>query len=147
MTHTVEEIPFKPDNIKIRLRNLHMLYKKIDEIPEDVENPMLLARKVTLYNKAQGILGELFAQSVYDFGIAYANRKEQQGVYEMNYNGTAKDKEAWANQKIIEFRQKETKAEAEMRRWEKAYNSTEMIANAIKKELEVVHDDYKAGGR
>lgn len=143
----MEPIPFSQQGIQARIKRLGMIYQKINDIPEDVENPILLARKVRLYNEAQGIIGDLYSQSVYDHGIAYAHRKEQQGLYEMAYIGTAKDKEGYAEQRIVELRRAETRAEAEMRRWEKAYNHHEQLANAIKHELGVVQDDLRAGGR
>lgn len=144
MIHMTDEIPFTSDAVKKRLERLGLVYKKIDELPEDNPSPMDLARKVTLYNTAQGIIGDLFAQAVYDYGMAYNERKESQGMHEMNFYGTGKEKEAYAESQITELRRKETKAEAEMKRWEKAYNSTEMLANAIKYEQGVVFDDYKS---
>lgn len=147
VSHTTDEIPFNKDGVKDRLSRLGKIYKMINEIPEDTPNPIHLARKITLYNTAEGIIGELYAQSVYDHGIAYNNRKEQQGIAEMAFIGTGKEKEAYAEQQISNLRREETKAEAEMKRWEKAYNSTEMLANAIKHELGVIMDDLRAGGR
>lgn len=146
MEFYTETIPFGPGGIKSRLDRLRGIYKQINNIPEEAD-PALLARKVTLLNTAQGIIGELYAQSVYDSKNAYNERKEAQATYELNYKGTAKEKEAYSRMKVAELLKKEAEAEAELKRWEKAYNSHEMLANAIKYEVQIVFDDYKAGGR
>lgn len=145
--HTTDPLPFTESGIKDRIKRLSSIYKKINEIPDDPVIPAEVARKITLYNTAQGIIGEMYAQAVYEYGVAYNERKEQQGVHEMSFIGTIKDKEGYAETQIAHLRREEVRAEAEMKRWEKAYNSTEMLANAIKHELSVLFDDYKAGGR
>lgn len=144
---TTDPIPFTPNGIKERLARLGDIYKRINGLPQDVEDPALLARKVTLYNVAQGVIGEMYAQAVYDYNVAYNTRKERQAFYEDAFFGTIKDKENYAETKITAARREEARAEAEMKRWEKAYNSTEQLANAIKHELGVVFDDYRQGGR
>lgn len=146
MSHTTDSLPFVPAGIKDRLERLGKIYKTINALPDEPVAPADLARKITLYNTAQGIIGEMFAQAVYDHGMAYNERKEQQGFHEMAFHGTGKDKEAYAEQKVAPLRRVEVQAEAEMRRWEKAYNSTEMLANAIKHELGVLFNEYRVGG-
>lgn len=145
--HDTEDIPFTPEAVKRRLKRLDELYKRIDAIPEDNPGPGDLARKVTLYIEAQGVIGDLYSQAVYDYGIAYNARKEQQSTHEFMFLGTIKEKESYAEMKIADLRKTEARTEAAMKRWEKAYNNYEQMANAIKHELGVVFDDYKMGGR
>lgn len=147
MDFYAESLPFGDSGVTRRVDRIKKINKAIDSLPEVEASPSDLARKVTLLNTMQGVIGELYSQSVYDYGIAYNVRKEKQAAYERSYYGTIKEKEAYAEENIKEERKTEVRAESEMKRWEKAYNSTEMLANAIKHELSVLSDEMRAGGR
>ena len=147
MDFYAEALPFEYDGITRRVNRIKKINAAIDSLPEVEASPSDLARKVTLLNTMQGVIGELYSQAVYDYGIAYNMRKEKQAMYERSYYGTIKEKEAYAEENIKKERTAEVRAESEMKRWEKAYNSTEMLANAIKHELSVLSDEMRAGGR
>lgn len=140
-----ERFPESKNFINSRIERLNKVYRKINEINED-ESPHALAKKVTLYGVAQAIIGDLYAQSVYDAGVAYNNRKEAQAVAELSYFGTVKERECYGITAVADLKRLETKAEAERQRWEKAFYSTENLANAIKHELKVTFFDYGNGG-
>jgi hypothetical protein len=129
-----------------RVKRLNKVYEQINAL-DDV-TPHALAKKVTLYAVAQNIIGDLYAQAVYDAGLAYNNRKEAQAASELGYiGGTVKERECYGIVAVSDLKKLETKAEAERQRWEKAFYSTENLANAIKHELKVTFFDYGQGGK
>ncbi|MNR93681.1 hypothetical protein D3C72_247390 [compost metagenome] len=129
--------------------DLKSLYKRINEIPEDVDNPGDLARKITLYTMAQGIIGSLYAQSIYEHGHAKVVLKNKRLTLIESYPSgeTIKSKEARAEIDTFDLQEAEALARAIAKRWEAAYNQTEQLANALKKELEILNDELRAGGR
>jgi hypothetical protein len=140
-----EKFPTSGNFVKSRVENLNKVYMKINGMNK--EAPHDLAKMVTLYSVAQGIIGELYAQSVYDAKIAYNERKEAQAAAELGYQGTGKEKESYGTIATSELRKIEARAEAEKEKWEKAFHATENLSNALKHELKVVFYDYGNGGK
>lgn len=138
---------FTQEQLDKKKSQLNAIYKRINEIPEEVENPGDLARKITLYTHAQGIIGALYSQSIYEYGHAKVVLKNEKMKLQDSFVGTIKAKEAYAEVQTYDLQEKEVEARAISKRWEAAYNQTEQLANALKKELDILFEDFKAGGR
>lgn len=122
------------------IKRLDELYKQAESMNE--ENPSQLAKQIEIYAEILGIIGKFHAASAYDYGKAYADRKQIYGILLANTDGTQRDKEGVAEEGSYEARLEEAKAESEMIRWKNAFIATQELIQAKKKSLEVLLYEY-----
>lgn len=121
---------------------LKQIYAEADALSNEL--PAELSKKIFLYTQALGIIGRYHADAVRAHGSAYAERKRIYGESIVNGEGTAKDKEGYAEMQSYEARIFEAQAESEMWRWRNAYTSTQEVINALKLELKSLMQEYGA---
>lgn len=110
-----------------------------DELPHD------LAKKIELYSMVLMKVGRLHASAVFDYGKAYADRKNAWGLLITSTEGTAKDKEGNAEFGTHQARILEATAEQEVTRWKNAFIATQELINAMKKRLDLLRDEHNKG--
>ena len=115
---------------------LAQLYKRADQFNEDI--PADLAKKIVVYTRILQEIGMQIANHTYHYRNLEAERKRVYALAVKDAVGTGKDKEAAAEIQVIKHRQKEFKAERDLIKWQKAYDSTKELINALKKQLEVL---------
>lgn len=115
-------------------------YAEIKRLDDNV--PAQLARKIHLYSEALLLIGKLHASATYEYGAAYAKRKQAWGKAMAETQGTQAVKEGVAEITAAEYREAEAKAEAEMIEWKNAFSATEEIIQALKLELRVLMKEY-----
>lgn len=142
------DMPLTDEELRDYLTELNAIRKQINAISKEPKAPAELARKIVLYTDMQHVIGELYAQTVYDYSMAVLNRKNQQSWWFENSHGTDAAKKAIAEKETAKEVEAENKAKSNMKRWEMQYNNAEQKANALKKQNEVLFDDYRyRGGR
>jgi hypothetical protein len=123
---------------------LKRIYNEADALSHEI--PAELSKKITLYTRALLIVGRYHADAVRAHGKAYAERKRVWGETILSSSGTAKDKEGMAEKECYPYRVQEADAEGEMWTWRNAYNSTQEVINALKKELDTLMVEYGKTG-
>jgi hypothetical protein len=142
------DMPFSDNELQDYLREINGLRKMLAEMDGLPVSPAILARKIILLTEQQHAIGEIYAQMVYEHSVAYVERKNAFAMYRDAWNGTEKEKDAYAEEKTKDQRMFEAKCKSNMERWKMQYNNAEQRANAVKKHYEVIFDDYKQrGGR
>lgn len=141
------DMPLTDQEIKTYLQELNAIRKSIASVAAEPKNPADAARKIILYTDLQHVIGELYAQTVYDHSMAYIERKNAWAEARERAFGSEKDRDAIADKLTVKERTEEAKAKANMKRWEMQYNNAEQKANALKKQWEVIFNDFRATGR
>jgi hypothetical protein len=137
------DMPFADHELQAYLQEANAIRKALAGLNGAPETPDVLSRKIIFLTELQHVIGEIYAQMVYEHSIAYVDRKNAFAVYREAFNGTEKDKDAYAEEKTKEHRMHEARCKSNMKRWEMQYGNAEQRANAVKKHLEVVFDDYR----
>lgn len=120
---------------------LDEIYKEIDELNPEVLPD--LNKMIRLYSQAQMVIGFLDAQSLYEYGAAYAKRKLVQGDIKANFEGTGVEKEGHSEIQIYDLRIEESKAKAESRKWQNLFKSTDNLIIALRRDERTAIEEYK----
>jgi hypothetical protein len=120
------------------------LYKQASSLNEDF--PAQLMNKLSIYGQILEILGGLHAESVGQWKLAEANRRETLAtVYSLDPEGSNKDRENKAEMAAAQSRKEEARAEKDSTRWKNAYNSTSEQINIMKKRYDHLVNVAKGG--
>lgn len=123
---------------------LKQLYKQANVLNEEL--PSDLIKKLSIYGSILRITGKLHADSLKDWKLAEAKRKETIAtVYTYDPEGTVKDKEYKGEVAAIQFRKEEAIAEAECMRWRNAYTSCQEYIQILKMQIRDVQEVAKGG--
>lgn len=122
--------------------------KRLTQIYKEIEllNPDHLAdlnKMVRLYSQAQMIIGFLDADSLYEYGAAYAERKRKQAEIVQETDGTVAAKESLAETETHELRIKEAEAKSESRKWQNLFKSTDNLIIALRRDERTALEEYK----
>jgi hypothetical protein len=113
---------------------LKQLYAQANLLNEEL--PADLIKKLSIYGSILRITGKLHADSLKDWKLAEAKRKETIAtVYTYDPEGTVKDKEYKGEVAATQFRQEEAIAEAECMRWRNAYTSCQEYIQILKMQI------------
>lgn len=124
---------------------LTILYKKAAVCNEDL--PAELMNKLSLYGQILELIGGLHAESVGEWKMAEALRRETLAtVYSLDPEGSNKDRENKAEMAATQARRKEAETEKEATRWKNAYNSTNEQINIMKKRYDHLVNVFQKGG-
>lgn len=115
---------------------LDQLYKTASQFNEEI--PADLAKKIVIYTRILQEIGIYIARQNYHYRSLEAERKQIYASAILEAVGTGKEREAAAEIKITKHRKREFYAESELIKWNKAYDSTKELINALKKQLEVL---------
>jgi hypothetical protein len=114
--------------------HLKQLYNQANSLNEEL--PAELIKKLSLYGAILRITGKLHADSLKDWKLAEAKRKETIAtVYSLDPNGTSKEREMKGEMAATQFRQEEAVAEAECMRWRNAYTSCQEYIQILKMQI------------
>jgi hypothetical protein len=120
------------------------LYKRASGLNEDL--PAELMNKLSLYGQILEILGGLHSESVGQWKLAEAKRRETIAtVYSLDPQGSNKDREQKAEMAAKDARREEAEGEREATRWKNAYNSTSEQINIMKKRYDHLVNVAKGG--
>ena len=120
---------------------LTRLYNQINTLSDEI--PSEKSKKIYLLGQVLQLIGKAHAEAVREHGRAYAERKRIWGEAITSVEGTAKDKEGIAEVNAYDARIKEAEAEGDMWRWRNAFQATQELINAEKKDLEVLMKEYE----
>lgn len=118
-------------------------YADIKKMNDEI--PAQLARKIKLQSEAHLLIGKMHAAAAYEYGKAYAKRKQVWGMTIVESEGTMAMREGAAEVAAAPFREAEALAESEMIAWKNAFASTAEIINAMKMELRVLMGEMGGG--
>src|SRR5690625_2126899 len=124
-----------------RQKRLKEIYDEIDKL-----NPEILPdlnAMIRLYSQAQMLIGYMDADALYQYGKAYADRKQKQGDVKKNYPGTGVEKEGQSELEIYDLRLKEVEAHAESRKWNNLFKSTDNLIIALRRDERTALEEYK----
>lgn len=141
------DMPLTKEEINKYLHELNAIRRDIAKVAAEPKNPADASRKIILYTDMQFVVGELYAQTVYDHSMAYLARKNAYSEAFDQAHGTDAARKAIADRLTIKELADEAKAKANRERWAMQYNNAEQKANALKKQWEVIFNDFKATGR
>jgi hypothetical protein len=123
---------------------LKQLYTQANSLKEEL--PADLIKKLSIYGSILRITGKLHADSLKDWKLAEAKRKETIAtVYTYDPEGTVKDKEYKGEVAATQFRQEEAIAEAECMRWRNAYTSCQEYIQILKMQIRDTQELAKGG--
>lgn len=123
---------------------LKQLYKQANALNEEL--PAELIKKLSLYGAILRITGKLHADSLKEWKLAEAKRKETVAtVYSLDPNGTSKEREMKGEMAATEFRKEEAIAEAESMRWKNAYTSCQEYIQILKMQIRDTQEVAKGG--
>jgi hypothetical protein len=123
---------------------LKQLYAQANSLNEEL--PADLIKKLSIYGSILRITGKLHADSLKDWKMAEAKRKETIAtVYTYDPEGTVKDKEYKGEVAATQFRQEEAIAEAECMRWRNAYTSCQEYIQILKMQIRDTQEVAKGG--
>lgn len=131
---------YKPSKTS-KLSALYRVSAKLDE-----DFPEQLMKKLSVYGQILEILGGLHSESVGQWKLAEANRRETLAtVYSLDPQGSNKDREQKAEMAAAPFRKEEAESERDATRWKNAYNSTSEQINIMKKRYDHLVNVAKGG--
>src|SRR5690625_583339 len=122
--------------------------KRLEEIHTEIKqlNPEILSdlnKMIRLYSQAQLIIGHLDAESLYQAGQAYAERKKKQAEIIKHTQGTIAEKESTAEIETYELRMKEAETKAESRKWQNLFKSYDNLIIALRRDERTALEEYK----
>lgn len=123
---------------EIRLDQIHNEIKQLNP-----EIPAHLNQLIKLYSQAQIIIGHLDAESLYDAGALYAERKKKYAEVIQKTTGTVAEKEAKAELEVHELRIAEAEAKAESRKWQNLFNSYENYIIALRRDERALYEEWQ----
>ena len=126
------------------LEKLTKLYKQANSLNEEL--PGDIVKKLSLYGKILEILGGFHAQSVKEWKLAEATRREAlASAFCYDIDGSVVERTNKAEIAAAPTRKKEAEMEAQAQRWRNAYNSTSEIIQILKLQLKDMQNLDRGG--
>ncbi|WP_134682538.1 hypothetical protein [Brevibacillus migulae] len=140
MSEVLTEEDKRRQRIEKRQLKMNTLFQQIQELSDEL--PKELSKKLTLMASVLGLIGEYQADVKNELGSISTQRKYEFAKAKKEASGTVADKEAYAREKTLGLRQRESELEAELLRWELAYKSQEEKINTGKLYLRALIAEY-----
>lgn len=115
-------------------------YQQLEALSEDI--PKELATKMKVMARLLGLIGEYWAEAQGELGKVRAQRKYAFAVAKGEIGGTIAEREAHAWEVTRQLHEREEALEAEVLRWEKAYNSQQELINVYKLDYKGLLSEY-----
>ena len=126
------------------IEKLKELYGKTSRLNEEL--PGDIVRKLSLYGSILEVTGRMHANSVKDWKLAEATRREAlASAFCYDIDGSIVERTNKAEIAAAPSRRKEAETEAEAQRWRNAYNSTSEIIQILKLQLRDMQNLDKGG--